>query len=99
MDMIYINPYGYDLRQLDSKLPESCRSFDIKNFNKDPTNRLAGNYQIQMYMLRYSQYVDALAHILSTGQGVVMERSCYSDFVFLEAMYRQNYISKGGQLL
>lgn len=40
----------------------------------------------------------------STGQGVVLERSIYSDFVFVEAMYNQGYIRKqcesaGGPLL
>lgn len=38
--------------------------------------------------------MDGLAHLLSTGQGVVMERSPYTDIVFLESMYRNNLISK-----
>lgn len=52
MDMLYINPYGYDMRKLDDQLPESCKSFDVKNFLRDPTNRLTANFQIRMYMLR-----------------------------------------------
>lgn len=36
-----------------------------------------------------------MAHVFSTGQGVVLDRSVYSDFVFTEAMYNSNYISKG----
>lgn len=51
--------------------------------------------EIDELLYRYSQYIDALAHVFSTGQGVVLDRSCYSDFVFLEAMYNSNYISKG----
>ena len=47
--------------------------------------------------LRYEQYVDALAHLLSTGQGVVLDRSCYSDFVFVEAMTKSNYLSKAAR--
>lgn len=97
MDLIYINSYGYDMRQLDPQLSENCRSYDVKNFCLEPNNPLAASYQIRMYMLRYEQYVDALAHLLSTGQGVVLDRSCYSDFVFLEAMHRQGYISKGAR--
>lgn len=50
-----------------------------------------------MYIIfRLSQYIDALAHVLSTGQGVVLDRCVYSDFVFAEAMFSQNYISKKG---
>jgi len=95
MDMIFINPYGYDMRKLDPQLPESSRSFDVRNFCRTPNHSLTGQLQIRMYMLRYSQYVDALAHVLSTGQGVVLDRSVYSDYVFTEAMFNSNYISKG----
>ncbi|XP_005175406.2 NADH dehydrogenase [ubiquinone] 1 alpha subcomplex subunit 10, mitochondrial [Musca domestica] len=97
MDMFYINSYGYDLRQLDPKLPESCRSFDVVNFCKEPNHRLTPTFQILMYQLRFEQYVDALAHLLSTGQGVVLDRSCYSDFVFLETMYKHGYVSKAAR--
>ncbi|TDG52277.1 hypothetical protein AWZ03_001107 [Drosophila navojoa] len=97
MDLIYINSYGYDMRKLDPELPPSCRSYDIKNFCADPKHPSAAAFQIRMYMLRYSQYIDALQHILSTGQGVVTERSPFSDFVFMEAMFRQGYISRGAR--
>lgn len=95
MDDLYINSYGFDVRTLDDQLPEGAKSFDAKRFNLEPNNRLAGSFQIKMYILRMMKYVDALAHILSTGQGVVCNRSPYSDIVFLEAMFRNNYISKG----
>ncbi|CAG4939207.1 unnamed protein product [Colias eurytheme] len=94
MDIHYIQQ-GVDLRTLNNKLPEDTRSFEHIEFNMTPNHRLAGNYQIMMYMARYSQYIDAVAHLLNTGQGVVLERSPYSDFVFLEAMFSQKYISKG----
>lgn len=51
-----------------------------------------------MFFDRYNQYIDALAHVLSTGQGVVLDRCVYSDFVFLEAMFSQGYISKPGKI-
>lgn len=38
--------------------------------------------------------MDGLAHLLSTGQGVVLTRSPYSDIIFLEALYRHNLITK-----
>lgn len=94
MDKMYINDYGYDMRKLDKDLPPMARTFDEKDFCRDPKNRLAANFQIEKYMLRFSEYVDALAHLLSTGQGVVVDRSVFSDFVFLEAMFKNNYISR-----
>lgn len=95
LDDIYINDYGFDLRKLDDKLPEGAKSFDVSRFCLDPTNRLVGQFQLRMYQLRMVRYAEGLAHILSTGQGVVCNRSPFSDSVFLEAMYRNNYLSKG----
>lgn len=43
------------------------------------------------------QYIDAMAHVLSTGQGVVLDRSCFSDFVFVEAMEKSGFLSKGAR--
>ncbi|EFA02878.1 NADH dehydrogenase [ubiquinone] 1 alpha subcomplex subunit 10, mitochondrial [Tribolium castaneum] len=94
LDMVYINDYGYDLRQLDEQLPESCRSFDVKDFLRTPKHRNTATFQLMQYNTKYSQYIDALAHVLSTGQGVVLDRCCYSDFVFVEAMFSQGYLSK-----
>ena len=42
--------------------------------------------------------MDALAHVFNTGQGVVMDRSPYSDFVFIEAMFKCGYVDKIGKL-
>lgn len=67
MDMVYINSYGYDMRQLDSQLPEAAKSFDEKNFLQNPTHRNAASFQFEMFRLRLTQYIDALAHVLSTG--------------------------------
>jgi len=91
------NDYGYDLRQLDSKLPVDCRSYDETDFLKNPVTVKAARMQMRMFQLRFQQYIDALAHILNTGQGVVMNRSVYSDFVFLEAMVAHKFISKNAQ--
>ncbi|XP_026464141.1 NADH dehydrogenase [ubiquinone] 1 alpha subcomplex subunit 10, mitochondrial-like [Ctenocephalides felis] len=97
MDHYYINEYGYDLRQLDDKLPESCKSIDFDKFHKDPHNRNVATMQIVLYMKKYEQYLAALAHLLNTGQGVILERTCYSDFVFLETMAKHGYVSPGAR--
>ncbi|XP_057660660.1 NADH dehydrogenase [ubiquinone] 1 alpha subcomplex subunit 10, mitochondrial [Diorhabda carinulata] len=97
LDMTYINSYGFDLRKLDVQLPDSCKSWDVMDFLRNPNHRHTLRFQIQQYIVRLSQYVDALAHVFSTGQGVVLDRCVYSDFVFAEAMYSQCYINKLGR--
>lgn len=67
MDMYYINDYGYDLRREDPKLPESLKSYDTRNFCQNPYHQNAPFLQLTMFYLRFTQYVDALAHLLSTG--------------------------------
>ncbi|XP_030751241.1 NADH dehydrogenase [ubiquinone] 1 alpha subcomplex subunit 10, mitochondrial isoform X2 [Sitophilus oryzae] len=94
LDMNYINYYGYDLKNLDPLLAPDCRSFDVMDFLKNPKHKLVARMQIQQYVVRLSQYIDALAHILSTGQGVVLDRCVYSDFVFAETLYNQGFISR-----
>lgn len=97
MDAYYINDYGYDMRKLDPQLPVNCRSFDEKNFLENPEHFNAASFQIIKYKLRYAHYIDAIAHLLNTGEGVIIERSPYSDFAFLEAMYKCKYVSKAAR--
>uniref|UniRef100_A0A023GN92 NADH dehydrogenase [ubiquinone] 1 alpha subcomplex subunit 10, mitochondrial n=1 Tax=Amblyomma triste TaxID=251400 RepID=A0A023GN92_AMBTT len=92
-DQLYVDDYGFDYRTLDHLLPPSCRSCDIKTFYEDPHNINVASMQWNMYMLRFERHVDALVHMLNTGQGVVLERSCYSDYVFADTMHKFGYIS------
>nr|CAG4638432.1 EOG090X05NZ [Cyclestheria hislopi] len=94
MDKVYINEYGFDGRQLDSQLPENCRSYDEKDFLKNPKNKKAGRMQLMKLKLRFKQHLEALVHILNTGQGVVMDRCSYSDHVYIDAMAKAGFISK-----
>lgn len=94
LDEYYVNYYGYDLRQFDHTLPVKARTFDTNDFLKDPRHVNVAAFQVHQMRLKYEKYFDAIAHILNTGQGVVLERSYYSDFVFVEAMFRAGYISK-----
>lgn len=70
MDLIYINPYGYDMRQLDPQLPDVCKSFDEMDFVRNPSHPNAPKFQFDMFKLKLSQYIDALTHVLSTGESV-----------------------------
>ena len=67
LDSVYINPYGYDLRQLNPKLPPRIQYVDVKEFTRNPKHPNVGTMQVEMQQLRFSQYVDALAHLLNTG--------------------------------
>ena len=96
----YINAYGYDLRQLDPQLPESCQSYDENDFMKNPmlmSGAKAGRFQLAKLHFRYKRYLEALAHILNTGEGVVMDRSPYSDLVYITAMAEVGIVSKNGK--
>lgn len=75
MDDLYINSYGYDLRKLDPELPAAARSFDEKSFCIEPNHEFAASFQILKYQLRYSKYIDALAHLLNTGVYLYMQVS------------------------
>uniref|UniRef100_UPI001ED840B2 NADH dehydrogenase [ubiquinone] 1 alpha subcomplex subunit 10, mitochondrial n=1 Tax=Scatophagus argus TaxID=75038 RepID=UPI001ED840B2 len=68
----------------------------LEKFYTDPKAADGNSYRLQlwMYTMRLLQYSDAVEHLLTTGQGVVLERSPFSDMVFLEAMFKQGYIRK-----
>lgn len=92
-DMLMTNSYGFNLRKLNEQLPKSLRTFDIQDFLLNPRHERTAAFQICQYVVKYSQYIDALAHVFSTGQGVILDRCVYSDFVFMEAMFKHKYIS------
>ncbi|XP_008326364.1 NADH dehydrogenase [ubiquinone] 1 alpha subcomplex subunit 10, mitochondrial [Cynoglossus semilaevis] len=68
----------------------------MEKFYEDPKapDGNSSRLQLWMYLMRLLQYSDALEHLFSTGQGVVLERSPYSDEVFLHAMFKEGYISR-----
>ncbi|XP_053733829.1 NADH dehydrogenase [ubiquinone] 1 alpha subcomplex subunit 10, mitochondrial [Synchiropus splendidus] len=66
----------------------------LEEFYVNPKAADGNSFRLQlwMYVMRMLQYSDAMEHLLSTGQGVVLERSPYSDHVFLDAMFKEGYI-------
>ncbi|XP_077282997.1 NADH dehydrogenase (ubiquinone) subunit ND-42 [Arctopsyche grandis] len=97
MDVVYIDRYGRNQRDLDHLAPDSCRTYDHVKFCTNPFHPTASSYQLNMMIIRFMQYVDALAHMLNSGQGVVLERSPFSDFVFIEAMNKCGFASDGAK--
>lgn len=97
MEDYYINDYGYDMRTMDYKFQHTrCLSYDEKKFSQDPTaqdgglDRMLYNSHIQ----RYKDYMDGLAHIFNTGEGIVTERSPHSDWIYIDAAFRQGWIDR-----
>lgn len=70
MDLLYINDYGYDMRNLDPKMPEAARSYDEARFCREPDHFLSANFQAMKLKFRYAKYFDMLAHLLNTGMYV-----------------------------
>ncbi|KAM9709231.1 NADH dehydrogenase [ubiquinone] 1 alpha subcomplex subunit 10, mitochondrial [Menidia menidia] len=68
----------------------------LEKFYSDPRAADGNSYRLQlwMYLMRLLQYADAIEHLLTTGQGVILERSPFTDGVFLDAMFKQGYIRK-----
>lgn len=60
-----------------------------------PTKWIKNNFQFKTFIVII---VIIQAHVLNTGQGVVMDRSPHSDFVYAEAMFQQGFISKNSKL-
>jgi len=97
MDDMYINPYGYDLRELDYRIEhERVKSYDEKKFSVDPLGQDGGLDRMlwQSHVQRYFQYAENLSHIFNTGEGVVTERSPHSDWVYIDAAYKQGWIDR-----
>lgn len=64
----------------------------MKMFYKNPYSDGSAIMQYRMLHGRFDQYFNALAHIFNTGQGVVLERSVFSDCIFANAMRSKNYL-------
>ncbi|KAK5982642.1 Deoxynucleoside kinase [Trichostrongylus colubriformis] len=92
MEDILIDRYGNDLRNFYHLFPECYRMPDMDMFYKNPMSDMTAKMQQRIFECRFDQFLNAVAHILNTGQGVVLERSPYSDFVFVNAMRSKNFI-------
>ncbi|KAK5644038.1 hypothetical protein RI129_007883 [Pyrocoelia pectoralis] len=83
LDMLTTNSYGFNLKKLNSQISESIRFFDVEDFLLNPRHKLTACFQLRQYVVKYSH----------TGQGVILDRCVYSDFVFMETMFKHKYIS------
>lgn len=93
-DEMYINYYGFDVRSLNPKLKDEWRMRDLTDFLRDPNHEGTARIQHAIFIMRIEQYMNALVHILATGQGVVLNRSIYTEAGYMHAMYNSGYLSK-----
>jgi len=101
MEHFYINKYGYDLRELDHLFTyEKNVSFDEKKFAQNPLGQNGGLDRMQFFLqqMRLDMYVDYMCHLFNTGQGIVTERSPFSDFVWTEAAYKMGWIARESRI-
>lgn len=94
IDDLYVNNYGFDYRTLNQYIHPKLHAFDDKMFYEDPEHPAVSWYKILHYRIRYTNYIDVLAHLFNTGQGLVLERSPHSDMVFTEAMFKTGFLPK-----
>jgi NADH dehydrogenase (ubiquinone) 1 alpha subcomplex subunit 10 len=92
IEELVVDRYGIDLRDYYHLFPKSFRIPTYDMFYKNPADDNTARMSERCFVSRFDQYLNALAHILNTGQGVVMERSPFSDFVFTNAMRAKDYI-------
>lgn len=65
----------------------------LEDWHLNPNFKKTISLQHAFYNIRWMQTRTALLHLLSTGQGVVLERSCFSDSVIGQALYDNHLLS------
>ncbi|CAD5230877.1 unnamed protein product [Bursaphelenchus okinawaensis] len=93
MEDILIDGYGNDLRKFYDEFPYSFRVPDEKMFYANPMDDNTARYIHRKFECKWEQYMNALAHIFNTGEGVVLESSPRSDFALINAMKSKDFIS------
>jgi len=61
-----------DRRLLNYKLPAICQYVDLRLFYQEaPDHPAAIGMQLDWYKLKYFHYLEGLAHLFNTGEGVI----------------------------
>lgn len=95
LDSYYVNEHGYDYRALNPLLPERLRYCDWEMFHENPARHSVIHMQQFLFKLRLMQFVKTMQHIFNTGQGVVLNRSVFTERVFVEAMHNMGWLPMG----
>lgn len=95
LDGWYRNKHGFDYRGLNPLLPERLRHCDWEMFHECPNRHSVVLMQIWLFRMRLFQYIMAVSHMMNTGQGVVLNRSCFGEKVIVNAMHDVGWLPKG----
>jgi len=93
----YINYYGEDLQDYGVYMPDMFKPYDERDFSRNPTGPVEGSgdrFHLKNWVNKFRNYIRALKHLYSTGQGVVVEGNPWSDYAHLEAAYNQRWIDR-----
>jgi NADH dehydrogenase (ubiquinone) 1 alpha subcomplex subunit 10 len=83
-DMLYKQPNNANLREIVNTLVQDNERFHISTLNEwheNPSYKRSMELQRNFYYCRWFQFRQAILHLMSTGEGVLLERSPYSDYV------------------
>jgi NADH dehydrogenase (ubiquinone) 1 alpha subcomplex subunit 10 len=91
------NTYFQETRYDGKVLPDWKWNFftDLNKFYEDPKSACGHSSRLQyvITMARFYQYINCLLHMLGTGQGVIVERSPYSNWAFKDALLEMGYMT------
>jgi len=95
-DLFFSHYYQIDARWANHTLPAEHKIYDLRAWLTDPhpEKGIGAKLQMMFYRQRLFKYSKALHHLMSTGQGVIIERSPFSDQVFAEAMNACGFMSR-----
>lgn len=67
----------------------------LELFYAEP-KKYALKLQVWIFRQRYLNFIDAAKHVMTTGQGVILDRSVYSDKVFADVNLEEENITEEG---
>lgn len=93
---LYNLPNGHSVRDIINGYVGENKRFRIDSLDEwhsKPSFKTGIALQHGFYLIRWMQTRNALLHLFSTGQGVVLERSAFSDSVVASALHKSGLLS------
>lgn len=73
---------------------ELYRCNTVEEWHENPMFKRSAQVQRAFYKARWQQYRCALLSLFANGQGIVLERSPFSDGVIAQSLYDEEFVSK-----